>query len=78
VNRFGIWRVTIKHPRYVTQRLDVEASTEAQAIDRVRVRGRKLETYKARFLRGPKQPLSERAWTRRADEIAAKHIGKMK
>lgn len=53
--RFGIWRVTVKHPRYVTERLDVEANTANEAIRQVRVRGRKLETYKARFLRGPKQ-----------------------
>jgi hypothetical protein len=53
--RFGIWRVTVKHPRYVTERLDVEASTKDEAIRQVRVRGRKLETYAARFLRGPKQ-----------------------
>lgn len=54
MKRYGIWLVTVKHPKYVTEKIQVEAESDEDAIRQVRVRGRKLETYKARFVRGPK------------------------
>ena len=56
MKRFGIWLVTIKHPKYVTERHQVEADSAEDAIKRFRGRY-KNETYAARFLRGPKPVL---------------------